>query len=71
MHHGVGKGLMVGKGPVNASLIQWLVMHKDYVVEVVNSIIKEMDLDPCGEHASKDLRALGLYDLSRVRTHHF
>ena len=71
MRHKVGKGLMTSKGPVNASLVQRLVTHKDYAVEMVNSIIKVTDMDPCGEHASKDLGASGPYDLSRVRTHHF
>ena len=42
------------------------IAHKDYIVEMVTSIIKEMDLDLCGEHTSKDLRASSLYDLSRV-----
>lgn len=46
---------MTGKGPDN-----------DYVIEMVNSIIKEMDLDPCGEHSSEDLGASSLFDLSRV-----
>ena len=57
---------MMGKGPV-----QRLVTHKDYAIKMVNSIIKEMDLGPGGEHANKDLGASGLYDLSRVRTCHF
>ena len=43
-----------------------LVTHKDYIVEMVTLIIKEMDLDPCGEHSSEDLGASSLYDLTRV-----
>ena len=43
-------------------------MHKEYVVEMVESIIKETDLDPCAEQTTKDLGALGLFDLSRVRS---
>ena len=43
-----------------------LVTLKDYAIEMVSSIIKEMDLDPCGEHSLEDLGAFGLYDLSRV-----
>ena len=46
--------------------VQRLVTHKDYVVEMVTSIIKETDLDLCGEHSSKDLGASSLFDLSRV-----
>ena len=58
---------MIGKGPVISDPIQRLVMHKEYVVEMFNSIIKEMDLDPCGELTTEDLRDSSLYDLSRVR----
>ena len=57
---------MMGKGPV-----QRLVIHKDYVVEMVTSIIKETNLNVCGEHTSEDLGAFGLYNLSRVRIHRF
>nr|POE81231.1 hypothetical protein CFP56_47455 [Quercus suber] len=32
---------------------------------MVNSIIKETDLNPYGEHSLKDLGVSGLYDLSR------
>lgn len=42
IRHGVGKGLMTGKGHVILGSIQRLVTHKDYAVEKVNSIIKEM-----------------------------
>ena len=71
MPHKVGKGLMISKGPVNASPIQRLVTHKDYAIEMVNSIIKVTDMDLCGKHASEDVGASGPYDLFRVRTHRF
>ena len=32
-------------------------MHKEHVVEMVVSIIKETDLDPCVEKTTKDLGA--------------
>ena len=57
---------MMGKGPV-----QRLVIHKDYVVEMVTSIIKETNLNVYGEHTSEDLGAFGLYNLSRVRIRRF
>ena len=41
-------------------------MHKEHAIEMVESIIKEMDLDPCTEQTIKDLKASGLFDLSRV-----
>ena len=70
-HHGAGKGLMMGKGLIVPGPVQRLVTHKDYAIEMVNLIIKETDLDPCGEHTSEDLGASGLYYLSRVCIHHF
>nr|POE68897.1 hypothetical protein CFP56_63154 [Quercus suber] len=45
---------MIEKGPVAPGPIQRLVTHKDYVVKMVSSIIKETNLDPCGEHSSED-----------------
>ena len=33
---------------------------------MVESIIKETDLDPCAEQEMEDLGASGLFDLSRV-----
>lgn len=35
-------------------------------IEMVELIIKEMDLDPYVEQTTKDLGALGLFDLSRI-----
>ena len=61
---------MTGKGPIVPGPVQRLVTHKDYTIEMVTSIIKEMDLDPCDEHSSEDLGVSGLYDLSRVCPHH-
>ena len=62
---------MTRKGPIVPSAVQRLVTHKDYVVEMVNLIIKETDLDPYGEHTSEDLGASSLYYLSSVCIHHF
>lgn len=39
------KGLMTAQGPVIAGSVQRLVSHMDYVVEMVNLIIKEANLD--------------------------
>ena len=57
---------MIRKGPITPDPVQRLVTHKHYAMETVISIIKETNLDPCGEHSSEDLGVLGLYDLSRV-----
>lgn len=42
-------------GPIVPGSVQRLVSHKEYAVKMVNSIIKETDLDKCGEYATKDL----------------
>ena len=47
--HGVGKGLMTRKGPVTQGIVRRLLMHKDHAFEMVDSIIKETDLDPCAD----------------------
>lgn len=41
-------------------------MHKEHVVEMVESIIKETDLDAYAEQRTEGLRASGFFDLSRV-----
>lgn len=57
---------MTGKGLVASDPIRRMETHKDYAIEMINSIIKETDLDSCGEHTLEDLWDFGLYDLSRV-----
>ena len=65
--HGAGKGLMTTSGPITQEPNHCLLTHKDYVVEVIESIIKDKDVDPCAEQMTKELGALGLFDLTRVR----
>ena len=55
-------------GPVSQGTVCHLLMHKEHVLEMVESIIKETDLDLCAEQMTEDLGALGLFDLSRVRS---
>ena len=38
---------MTGKGPIAQGVVHRLLMHKEHAVEMVQSIIKETDLDPC------------------------
>ena len=63
--HETGKGLMTSMGPVTQGTRR-LLTHKGYAVEMVESIIKETDVDHCAEQETDDLRASGLFDLSRV-----
>lgn len=60
---------MTRKCPVAPNPIQRLITHKDYAVEMVNSIINETDLDPCAAQSLEDLGASSLFDLSRVCSH--
>ena len=63
--HRADKGLMTTMSPITQGT-HHLLTHKGYVVEMVESIIKEMDLDPCAKQEMEDLGLSGLFDLSRV-----
>ena len=55
---------MTGKGPVLLGTVRRLLTYKEHTIEMVDSIIKEMDLDPCANQTTKDLggvRPLGLF----------
>ena len=65
--HGVGKGLMTSLGPVAQGPNRRLLMHKDYAIEMVGSIIRDKDIDLCVEEGTDELGASGLFDLTRVR----
>ena len=56
----------MGKDLIAQGAVLRLLTHKEYAVEIVDSIIKEMDLDPCVDQKIEDLGVLGLFDLSRV-----
>ena len=64
--HGVGKGLMTLTGLVTQGPVRRLLTHKEHTVEVIESIIKDTDMDPCAEQTTEELGASGLFDLSRV-----
>ena len=63
--HGDGKGLMMAMGPITQGTYR-LLTHKGYAIKMVESIIKEMDLDPCTKQETEDFGVSGLFDLSRV-----
>ena len=52
-------------GPITQGT-RHILTHKGYAVEMVESIIKETNLDPCAKQETEDLGASGLFDLSRV-----
>ena len=47
--HGVGKGLMMSIGPITQGSVHRLLAHKEHAVEVMESIIKDTNMDPCVE----------------------
>lgn len=66
-NHGVGKkGLMTTLGPVTQGPERHLLTHKDYAIEVMESILKNEKVDPCVEQATEELGASGVFDLARV-----
>ena len=65
-NHGADKGLMTATGPVTQGTVRRLLMHKEHAVEMVESIIKDVDLDPYAEQMTEESGVSGLFDLSRV-----
>ena len=57
---------MTTPGPVTQDSKRRLLAYKDYVVEMLESIIKDKDVDPYVGQATGELRDSGLYDLARV-----
>ena len=66
LSHGAGKGLMTTSGPVAQGPNRRLLTHKDYAVEMMESIIRDKDVDPCAEQGTEELGASGFFDLARV-----
>ena len=64
--HGAGKGLMTTSGPVIMEIDRRLLTHKDYAVKMMESIIKDQDIDPYAEQGTEELGASGLFALARV-----
>ena len=61
----MGKDLMTSTGHVTQGT-RCLFTYKGYAIEMVESIIKETNVDPYDEQESKDLGTSSLFDLSRV-----
>ena len=63
--HGAGKGVMTSSDPIVEGP-RCLLMHKDYVVEEVESFIKSTDIDPCAQLGREELGVSTLFDLAQV-----
>ena len=57
---------MMMSGHITQGPNHHLLTHKEYAIEVIGSIIKDMDMDPCDEQMTEELGASGLFDLDRV-----
>ena len=64
--HGEGKDLMTSSSLIAREPNPYLLTNKDYVVGVVESIIRDKDVDPCAEQGTEELEASGLFDLVQV-----
>ena len=64
--HRAGKGLMSTSGLVTQDPDHCLLIHKDYALEMMESIIRDKDVDPCAEQGTEELGASSLFDLARV-----
>ena len=62
--HGTGKGLMTTSSPVIKEIDRRLLTHKEYAVEMMESIIENQDVDPCTEQGTEELGSSGLLDLA-------
>ena len=61
--HGADKGLMMTSGPITQGSVHRLRAHKEHAVEVIKSIIKDTDVDPCVKHMTEELGASSLLSL--------
>ena len=62
---------MMVTSPVTQGTIRRLLTHKEHTVEMVKSIIKDTNSDPCAEQTTEELGASDLFDLSKVRLFFF
>ena len=62
LSHRADKGLMMMLGHVTQGPNYCLFTHKDYAVKMVESIIKDKDVDPYAKEMTEELGASGLFD---------
>ena len=62
-----GKGLMTTSSLVTQGPDHCLLTHKDYAVEVIESIIKDKDVDSYAEQMTEELGLSSLFYLAQVR----
>ena len=57
-------------GPATEEFEHCLLTHKDYAIEMLESIIKDKDADPCVGQATRELGDSSLYELAWVSIFH-
>ena len=57
---------MIVPGPITQDSERRLLTHKDYAVEMLESIVIDKDANPCIGQAMGELGDSGLFDLARV-----
>ena len=58
---------MTSSSPVDQGLDRRLLTHKNYAIEMVGSIIRDKDVDPCADQGIDELGVSSLFNLARVR----
>ena len=53
--------------PITQEPNHHLLTHKDYAIEVIESIIKDKVVDLCAKQMTEELGVSGLFDRTRVR----
>nr|POE55926.1 hypothetical protein CFP56_45141 [Quercus suber] len=64
--HGVRKGLMASQGLVTPPPLPLLVKDKEYAVDTVRSIVRDVNLDECSKNETNPLGDFGLHGMMRV-----
>ena len=59
---------MTTSGPVTQEPNRRLLTHKDYAIEMMESIINDKDVDPCAEQGMEEQGASDLFNLGRVHS---
>jgi len=62
---------MTTSDPISEGPDRCLLTHKDYVIEMIEPIIKDKDMDPYAVQMTEELGASGLFDLALVRLFFF
>ena len=66
LKHRAGKGLMMAPDLITQDSERRILTHKDYAVEMLETIIKDKDADPCVGQVTGEMEDLSLFDIAQV-----